>query len=70
MVELRDTDCFPVCRVVALQTIRAQLAFVFILMAGGTRGRNSKKCVIQIFDSDGGSFRGRNLIRRVALIAA
>ena len=70
VIELRDADRLPVRGVVALQTIRTQLTFVFILMTGGTRGRNSKECVIQIFGFDGRSFRGRNLTRRVALITA
>jgi hypothetical protein len=52
----------------ALQTIRAQAAFVLIFVAGGASGRQTEISSAQVFDFDGLAFLGRNAGRIVAFV--
>ena len=69
MVELTDTDAFPVVVVVTLQTIGSELSFVLILMAGGATRRNSQECFAEILDFDGGALTLADMLGSVALTA-
>ena len=68
MIELSRGN-FPAVVVVALQAVLSESAFMLILVASHTCGRNSQKGLVQIFELDTFTFRSRHVFRGVATIA-
>src|SRR5215469_8504419 len=60
---------FPVDEVVALNAIRAEAAFVKVLMARGAGLRDPEKGLAEILHLDSGALGRGNLVGRVALVA-
>lgn len=52
VIELSDRHCLPVVVIVALQAIRTQASFVFVLVAGDTGRGNSQEGPVEVFELD------------------
>lgn len=69
MVELADSNCFPIVVGVALQTILAQPSFVLVLMTCQATGRNAEERLIGIVDFDRRAIGLRDVLGTMAAVA-
>ena len=66
---LADIDRLPVHKIVALQAVRSEAAFVLIFVAGNATRRQTKIGSARILDFDRRAFLGRDVGRVMAFVA-
>lgn len=69
MIKLPNADSLPIAVGMALETVVAQPPLVLVLVAGEAVRRDTKECLIQIFDLDYHALRRRDMFSTVAAIA-
>jgi len=68
LTALADIDRFPIHKIVALQAVRSQAAFVLILVTRDASCRETKICPGRVLDFDGRAFLGGDVARIVAFV--